>query len=191
MGDFDVRLAWAFTGAGHFLREAVGIVESLRGSAAVDVFLSRAASEVLSVYGLSERLSRCAASVTAESGYSFPSISGLAAGRYGALVIAPATGNTVAKCARGIADSLVSCMFAQGGKSRVPICVLPTDVSPEMASSAPNGAVIKVYPRKIDIELSRRIGEMDGVTSVLSPDALRSWTDGLMKGSSEYRHAAG
>jgi flavoprotein len=173
------------------LSEAVGIVESLRGSAAVDVFLSRAASEVLPMYGLSDRLSGCAASVTAESGRSFPSISGLAAGRYGALIIAPATGSTVAKCAHGIADSLVSCMFAQGGKSRVPICVLPTDVSPDMTSIAPSGAVIKVYPRKIDLELSRKIGEMDGVTSVLSPDALRSWIDGLVRRSEDSCHAAG
>jgi flavoprotein len=172
-----MRIAWAFTGAGHFLRESVEIIGSLRGAVTVDAFLSRAAGEVLAMYGLSRLLGDMAASVSAESGYSFPATARFSVGVYDALVISPATSNTVAKCLGGIADSLVSCMYAQAGKSRVPICVLPTDVAPEIASIAPNGNRVMVYPRRIDLEQAARLREADGVTAVSSPTELQSWLD--------------
>jgi flavoprotein len=174
-----MRIAWAFTGAGHFLRESVEIVGSL--GVPVDVFLSRAASEVLAMYGLTGRLDECASSVTKEEGYSFAVTSKLCVGKYAALIISPATSNTVAKCLCGIADSLVSCMYAQAGKSRVPICVLPTDVAPEIVSVAPNGNKVMVYPRPIDLEQTARLGRAFGVTAVSSLDELHSWLEPLVK----------
>jgi flavoprotein len=170
-----LRIAWAITGAGHFLDESVKIIGSLCGAVTVDAFLSRAAGEVLAMYGLSRLLGDHAASVTAESGYSFPVTAKFSAGLYDALVISPATSNTVAKCLVGIADSLVSCMYSQAGKSRVPICVLPTDTAPEIASVAPNGNRVMVYPRSIDLEQAARLSEIDGVTAVSSPEELQSW----------------
>jgi flavoprotein len=172
-----LRIAWALTGAGHFLGESVEIIGSLRKAVTVDAFLSRAAGEVLAMYGLNRLLSDMAASVTAESGYSFPVTAKFSVGVYDALVIAPATSNTVAKCLCGIADSLVSCMYSQAGKSRVPICVLPTDIAPEMVSAAPNGNRVMVYPRRIDLEQAAKLREADGVTAVSSPTELRSWLD--------------
>jgi flavoprotein len=174
-----MRIAWAFTGAGHFLRESVEIMGSLRVPA--DAFLSRAASEVLAMYGLKGRLDECASSVTQEDGYSFAVSSRLSVGKYAALVISPATSNTVAKCLCGIADSLVSCMYAQAGKSRVPICILPTDVAPEIVSIAPNGNKVMVYPRPIDLEQTARLSEAFGVTAVSSSDDLHAWLELLVK----------
>ncbi|MDR0615493.1 MAG: flavoprotein [Synergistaceae bacterium] len=170
-----LNIAWAFTGAGHFLRESVEMLGSL--DVPVDVFLSRAASEVLAMYGLKGRLDGCASSVTEEDTYSFAVTSRLAVGKYAALIISPATSNTVAKCLCGIADSLVSCMYAQAGKSRVPICVLPTDVAPDIVSQVPNGNRIHVYPRPIDLEQTARLREIRGVTAVSSPDELHSWLE--------------
>jgi flavoprotein len=175
------RIAWAVTGAGHFLRESVDAMASLREAAAVDAFLSLAAVEVVGMYGLRSGLENAATSVTVESGHSFPVTSKFSAGRYGALVIAPATGNTVAKCAVGIADSLVSCMFAQAGKSRVPIIVLPTDVSGEITSIAPNGNAVMVYPRPLDLDLTRRLRGMNGVEVLSSPDELRVCLERMLK----------
>ena len=174
-------IAWAVTGAGHFLRESVEMIGFLQGAAVVDAFLSRAAAEVVGMYGLRSALERAAASVTVEAGYSFPVTSKFSAGKYEALVIAPATGNTAAKCVSGIADSLVSCMFAQAGKSRVPIMVLPTDVSGEIASAAPNGNAVMVYPRRIDLDLTRKLGEMSGVKALSSPDELRACLELMLK----------
>jgi flavoprotein len=157
------------------------MIGTLRALAAVDAFLSRAALEVVGMYGLRKRLEEAALSVTVESGYSFPVTSKFSVGKYDALVIAPATGNTVAKCVTGIADSLVSCMFAQAGKSRVPIFVLPTDVSGEIVSAAPNGNAVIVYPRPVDLDLTRKLSRMDGVTALSSPDELRSCLELMSK----------
>lgn len=47
------RLAWAITGSGHYLRESLDILNSLQD---VDVFLSKAAAEILKQYGFYEKL---------------------------------------------------------------------------------------------------------------------------------------
>ncbi|MDR1516158.1 MAG: flavoprotein [Synergistaceae bacterium] len=180
LDDGGPRIAWALTGAGHFLSESVDIIGSLRGVAA-DVFLSRAAVEVVAMYGLTGRLDDLASSVTAETGHSFPITSKFSVGKYAALVISPATSNTVAKCLCGIADSLISCMYAQAGKSRVPICVLPTDIAPEMVSTAPNGNSVRVYPRQIDLEQTAKLRGTDGVTVVSSPAELQLWLERSIK----------
>jgi flavoprotein len=90
------------------------------------------------------------------------------------LVIAPATSNTVAKCVLGIADSLASNFFAQAGKSRVPILVLPTDVSPEMTSMTPSGREIGVFPRELDLRRADELAGLPGVTVSRSPGELRA-----------------
>ena len=51
------RLAWAMTGAGHLL---VDCAEVLAGLPAVDLYLSRAAEDVVRMYGLEERLVQAA-----------------------------------------------------------------------------------------------------------------------------------
>ncbi|MDR1916636.1 MAG: flavoprotein [Synergistaceae bacterium] len=174
-------IAWAITGAGHFLSESVGVIGHISGLATVDVFLSRAAAEVVGMYKVAGRLDEFASSVVIETDYSFPITSKFSVGKYDALVISPATGNTVAKCVHGVADSLVSCMFAQAGKSRVPIVVLPTDVSGETASAAPNGNTVMVYPRPLDLELTRKLGAIDGVTALSSPDELCSCVERMLE----------
>jgi flavoprotein len=179
-----IKIAWAVTGAGHFLRESADLIKAFADRAEIHVCLSLAAAEVVRMYKLEETIAGSAASVTRESGHSFPLTSKFSVGFYAALVIAPATGNTVAKCAQGIADSLVSCMFAQAGKSRVPVCVLPTDVAPEIISPAPNGNMVKVFPRDLDLGLTKRLGEIGGVTLCLSPAELGEWLNELAESSS-------
>jgi hypothetical protein len=55
----------------------------------------------------------------------------------------------------------------------VPIYVYACDTEPEMDTEAPKDWV-KVYPRAIDLEYTRRVGEMEGVTVLESVEALRS-----------------
>ena len=47
------RLAWAITGSGHFLRESL---EVLQGLEHVDIFLSKAAAEIIKQYGFQAQL---------------------------------------------------------------------------------------------------------------------------------------
>ncbi|MDG1445305.1 MAG: flavoprotein, partial [Methylophilaceae bacterium] len=51
--DHNKRLAWAITGSGHYLRESLQILASIQD---VDVFLSRAAAEIIKQYGFQSAL---------------------------------------------------------------------------------------------------------------------------------------
>ena len=66
-------------------------------------------------------------------------------------MVGPATSNTVAKCVFGISDTLVTNVFAQAGKCRVPAIVFACDTTPELETEAPKG-MVKVYPRRIDLD---------------------------------------
>ncbi len=165
-----MSIAWGITGAGYLLQECVDLIAEL-GS--VDVFLSRAAEEVLRMYRLEDNLQQGAKAVVRDTMASAPIVGRFAHSRYQVLVIAPATSNSVAKFIYGISDSLITNLFAQAGKNRVPIIVLPTDTAPEMDSAAPGGKIIKVYPRAIDLENTARLREFPDVTVVENIEDLR------------------
>jgi flavoprotein len=71
-------------------------------------------------------------------------------------VVAPATSNTVAKCVYGISDTLATNVFAQAGKCRIPSIVFACDTAPELETMAPAG-MVKVFPRRIDLENTERL----------------------------------
>ncbi len=165
----EQRIAWAITGAGHFLADCAARVLKYGN---VDVYLSRAADEVIRMYHLEDYLQGEGVRVRRETLASSPAVAGFARGIYRVLVVAPATSNSVAKFVCGISDSLVSNLFAQAGKSRVPIIVLPTDLAPEMESIGPRGDLIKVYPRPVDLDNTARLRTFLGVTVADSIDEL-------------------
>jgi dihydromethanopterin reductase (acceptor) len=165
----EKRIAWAITGAGHALEECI---EILRMHEKADLFLSRAGEEVLSIYGLDGRFAGTGIRSYRETQASSPLVSRLFAGVYSVLVIAPATSNSVSKFVHGISDTLVTNLFAQAGKSRVPVIVYPTDLAPEMESRGPHGERIKVCPRTIDLENTRRLQEFVGVQVVADSKEL-------------------
>ena len=151
------RLAWALTGSGHFLRECLDIIGRLED---VDLFLSKAAAEILQQYGYQHKVGRVyqdktASSVPVELFYE---------GKYHTLVIAPATSNTVAKMVAGISDNLVTNLYAQAGKTRVPSIVFACDTEPELESEAPRENMVKVYPRRIDLENMQKLRTFEETT---------------------------
>jgi phosphopantothenoylcysteine synthetase/decarboxylase len=77
-------------------------------------------------------------------------------GYYHTLVIAPTTSNSVAKFTLGIADNLISNLYAQAGKCRIPSIVYPCDIAAEMKTTAPSGEVM-VYPRPIDLAATAQL----------------------------------
>lgn len=163
-------ICWVVTGAGHFLAESAEIIASI--GCPVDLYFTRAGREVAARYAEMERLRSGARDVFFECDASSSGLIFFSSGRYGALVIAPATSNTAAKCVLGIADSLASNFFAQAGKSGTPIYILPTDVAPEMTSITPSGRSIKVRPRAIDLKYAEELERFPGVTSARSPEEL-------------------
>jgi dihydromethanopterin reductase (acceptor) len=163
------RIAWAITGAGHALLECIDLILKLEN---VDIFLSRAAEEVLGIYKLDACLNAPRVRIYRETKASSPMVGRLFGGTYRVLVIAPATSNSVAKFVHGISDTLVTNLFAQAGKSRVPIIVYPTDVAPEMDSLGPHREPLRVYPRPIDLENTARLEGFAEVTVVKSHEEL-------------------
>ena len=87
------------------------------------------------------------------------------------LILAPATSNTVAKCVFGISDTLVTNVFAQAGKCRVPAVVFACDTAPELETEAPKG-MVKVYPRHIDLENTARLNAFEKTEVVESLEGL-------------------
>jgi flavoprotein len=87
-------------------------------------------------------------------------VGALYAGRYHTLVIAPATSNTVAKCALGISDTLPTNMFAQAGKLGIPSLVFACDTEPVVVTRAPNEWVT-LRPRRLEFENVERLRGVD------------------------------
>jgi dihydromethanopterin reductase (acceptor) len=165
----EQRIAWAMTGAGHALEDCS---EVLLKQEAVDLFLSRAAEEVLGMYALDLRLHSPTMRSYSDTLTSSPWVSRFFTGKYRVLVVAPATSNSVAKFVCGISDTLVTNLFAQAGKSRTPIIVYPTDLAPEMDSLGPHREPLKIYPRLIDLENTEKLRRFAGVHIVCNREEL-------------------
>ena len=156
------RLAWALTGSGHFFTECL---ELMAGLTDLDVFVSRAAAEVIRMY--KEKLDRFpkGARVFKDTTASAAPVGLFYHGVYHTLVLAPATSNTIAKCVAGISDTLATNVYAQAGKCRVPSIVFACDTAPELETMAPGG-MVKVYPRRVDLENVERLKAFEATTMV-------------------------
>jgi len=165
------RLAWAITGSGHYLRESLQILASLND---VDIFLSRAAAEIIKQYGFQAQLDAMGHRVFQDKTASSVPVEFFYEGVYHTLVIAPVTSNTIAKMAYGFSDSLVTNLYAQAGKTRVPSIVFACDTAPELESEAPKENMVKVYPRQIDLDNVQKIADFEATTVVASIEDLQS-----------------
>jgi dihydromethanopterin reductase (acceptor) len=165
----EKRIAWAITGAGHALEECVN---ALLKYERMDLFLSRAAEEVLRMYDLYSCIQASRIGLYREDAASAPAAARFFAGVYSVYAVAPATSNSVAKFVHGISDTLVTNMFAQAGKARIPIIVYPTDLEPEVESFGPRRERIMVYPRPVDLENADRLKEFIGTKIVRSREEL-------------------
>jgi len=163
------RWAWALTGSGHFFTECLDLIRGLTG---IDLFVSRAAAEVLRMYKNKFDLPE-GARIFRDTTASAAPVGLLYEGVYHTLVLAPATSNTVAKCVCGISDNLATNVFAQAGKCRIPAIVFACDTAPELETMAPGG-LVKVFPRRIDLENTERLAGFEATRVVLSLTELES-----------------
>jgi dihydromethanopterin reductase (acceptor) len=143
-----VKIAWGITGAGHHLKESFDLFvefKQLRGdSISITSFVSRAAEEVTRVYGLFQRLTLVSPGgymeeiiLETEQGWSYPKTGRFSRGIYDALFISPATSNTIAKMAHGIADSLVTNAAAHALKAGISVFIVPVDIEGKVKSAVP------------------------------------------------------
>jgi dihydromethanopterin reductase (acceptor) len=153
------RWGWVLTGSGHFFKESIELIRQLED---VDLFVSKAADEVLRMYKQTLSLPK-SARIYRDTTASAAPVGRFYYGFYHTLVVAPATSNTVAKCVFGISDTLATNVFAQAGKCRVPIIVFACDTAPELETEAPKG-MVKVFPRRIDLENTQRLKAFEATT---------------------------
>ena len=161
------RWGWALTGSGHFFKECLRLIGDLDE---VDLFVSKAANEVVRMYRQELKLPK-SARVFRDTTASAAPVGFFYYGVYHTLILAPATSNTVAKCVFGISDTLVTNVFAQAGKCRVPAIVFACDTAPELETEAPKG-MVKVFPREIDLQNTERLKSFDATHVVESLEQL-------------------
>lgn len=164
------RFAWALTGSGHYLEESVALARRLPQ---VDLFLSAAAEEVLPMYGMRLEALREHFRVFRDKTMSAVPVGALYYETYHTLVVAPATSNTVAKCALGISDTLPTNMFAQAGKLGIPGLVFACDTEPVVVTRAPHDWVT-LRPRRIELENVQRLRDIDHCRVTTSPGELEA-----------------
>lgn len=171
------RFAWCITGSGHYLEESLALAQRLPG---LDLFLSDAGEEVLEIYklGLDElrrrfppglRLVRDKTASAVPVGMLYDDV-------YHTVVVAPATSNTVAKCAFGISDTLPTNMFAQAGKLGIPGIVFACDTEPVVVTKSPHDWVT-LRPRRIELDNVERLRAIDFCAVVASPAELEAALD--------------
>jgi dihydromethanopterin reductase (acceptor) len=163
------RFAWMITGSGHLLQESLELAGRLP---AVDLILSRAGEEVLEIYGMHLEDLRKRFRVIRDKTASGVPVGLLYDHHYHTVVIAPATSNTVAKCALGISDSLPTNMLAQAGKLAIPGIVFACDTEPVVVTMGPQGWV-KLMPRNIELQNVERLRGVDHVRVACSIEELR------------------
>ena len=163
------KLGWVITGSGHFFEECLDIMSNL---GEFDLFVSKAADEVIRMYKKKKasfpkntRIFRDTTASSAPVGFFYKNI-------YHTLIVAPATSNSIAKFVAGISDNLATNIFAQAGKCKVPCIVLACDTEPEHDTKAPS-KMVKVFPRKIDLENTKKLKSFESTKVVSSVDDLK------------------
>ncbi|MDR2944884.1 MAG: archaeoflavoprotein AfpA [Methanosarcinales archaeon] len=172
------RIAWGITGAGDKLAETVGVMRRIKEKGySVDVFISEEGETVLKWYKQFEEVNTAFDSCIVESGPNAPFILGdLQTGKYDALIISPATANTVAKIVGGIADTLLTNAVAQTAKTDVPIYIYPVDQKKgKIQTQAPGGRRFTLKMREIDIENSKKLKKMENIKVLKSPEKLKKY----------------
>ncbi|HET9670712.1 MAG TPA: flavoprotein [Casimicrobiaceae bacterium] len=167
------RFAWAVTGSGHYVEESLALAARLPD---VDMFLSKAGEEVLPLYRIGRELLKERFRVFRDKSASAVPVGMLYEDVYHTLVVAPATSNSVAKCAYGISDTLPTNLFAQAGKRSIPSIVFACDTEPFVITKSPHEWV-ELRPRRIELENVERLRAIEHCRVVCSVAELERVLD--------------
>jgi archaeoflavoprotein AfpA len=139
------------------------------------VYLSKAGDVVVKYYRMFKELQEEFEATRVEVNANMPTLAlQLQSGKIEFLLIAPATSNTVAKIANGIADTLLTNAAIMALKAFVPVYVLPCDYKEGiLVTQLPNGNDMKIRVRKEDAEHAQRLAAMDGVFVLEKSEEIR------------------
>lgn len=173
MAKTKMKILWCVTGAGEFLKESLEILSKL-GHADITIFVSRAGEEVLRSYKLFRHIKKTWKLFVEDDFASMPA-GKVTLGIYDVVIVSPATANTVAKVANGIADNLVTTAASLAIKSGTKLYMVPTDWVPKKVdipdALTPGGRIVHMNPRKADLR-NLKFLEDEGVILLKEPNAL-------------------
>jgi len=172
-----VKIAWGITGSGDKIIETVELMERLEGECDIEIvpYASKEGEVVLKFYKLLKRVKGVFPGYKVERSANAPFLaSKLQLGKFDLLLIAPATANTVAKIAHGIADTLLTNAALQAIKTNLPVYIYPVDQEVgEVTTILPNGKKMKLHVRKEDVKNVETLRNMDGITVLKTLDEIR------------------
>ena len=171
-----MKIAWGITGSGDKIIETVELMERLEGECDIEIvpYASKEGEVVLKFYKLLKRVKGVFPGYKVERSANAPFLaSKLQLGKFDLLLIAPATANTVAKIAHGIADTLLTNAALQAIKTNLPVYIYPVDQEVgEVTTILPNGKKMKLHVRKEDVKNVETLRNMDGITVLKTLDEV-------------------
>ncbi len=178
-----VRLTWAITGAGDLITDIFEAMKDLKksGNFKITALLSKAAVKVLKAYRLWDTLPTIAEKILVEKDANTPFIVGaLQTRKYDALLVAPVTGNSAAKIAHGIADTLITNAVAMTTKTKTPVYVLPVEKEGnEVNTTLPDGSKLELFTRDLDVQNTAKLGKIKGISVLDAPADIKKIWAGL------------
>ncbi len=170
------RIAWGITGSGDQILETYNAMKDIKERTDIEfmVFLSKEGETVMKWYRMWDNIQNDFPNFKTDAGPNSPFLAGpLQVGYYDALIIAPATANTVAKIVHGIADTLVTNTVAQTAKGETPIYILPVDLKRgSVETYAPSGKKLNLKMREVDVINSEKLAQMENIDVIASPDDI-------------------
>jgi archaeoflavoprotein AfpA len=171
-----IRIAWGITGAGDRIRETIDIMKTVREKYPIEirVFASKAGEQVLKWYKVYDEVKNSFDRFAVEVNANSPFLAGeVQIGKYAMLIIAPATSNTVAKIASGIADTLLSNAALMALKAFVPVYIMPSDYEEgEVITELPDGKKLRLRIRREDVEHVEKLRAVDGIHILEKPEDI-------------------
>ena len=172
------RVAWGITGSGDRILEVLDVMKQIRkeykNEVRITVYLSKAGELVVKYYRIFKDIQEEFDKIRVEINSNIPTLAvQLQSGKIDFLLIAPATSNTVAKIANGIADTLLTNAAIMALKAFVPVYVLPCDYKEGVTvTQLPDGSEMKIRVRKEDAAQTKKLVAMDGVFILENPKEI-------------------
>ena len=183
-----IRIAWGITGAGDYLTESMSVMKNISGHSDVEVtvLVSKNAEMVMKLYKLWRDLISNFEKIKVEKGPNKPFVVGsLQVGYYSLFYVSPATANTTAKIAHGIADTLITNCVSQAVKGGTPVYIYPVDQKVGcVETQIPGGDSIKIRTRRVDVENVEKLKGMEGISVLKHPSDIEPIIASVFAGKS-------
>jgi len=180
-----VRIAWGITGCGDKIKQISSMMMDLKVKHIlnIDLYVSKSGEMVLKWYKVWDMLKNQFSQIQVEVNANTPFLAGkLQTGYYDLLLLAPTTANTVAKITNGIADTLITNAVSQAAKAMVPVYIYPVDSKKgELETMLPNGKLLKLQIRDIDVENVAKLKKMEHITVLENPEEIEKTVTDLLE----------